>query len=53
MLKLAGVFLVVMIIAGILGFVVDVAGALAKIAFVVCLIGFVVTLIARGLKRGS
>lgn len=53
MLKLAGVFLVIMIIAGILGFVVDVAGALAKIAFVVCLVGFVATLILRGMKRGS
>jgi uncharacterized membrane protein YtjA (UPF0391 family) len=52
-LKLAGVFLVIMIIAGILGFVVDVAGALAKIAFVICLIGFVVALVARGMKKGG
>lgn len=40
MLKLAGAFLFVMIIAGFLGFVVDVAGTLAKVAFFVCLIGF-------------
>jgi len=52
-LKLAGVFLVIMIIAGVLGFVVDVAGALAKIAFVVCLVGFFATLVLRGLKRGG
>lgn len=53
MLKLAGVFLAIMIVAGILGFVVDVAGALAKIAFVVCLIGLVVTVGLKYLKRQS
>lgn len=53
MLKLAGVFLVVMIIAGILGFVVDVAGGLAKIAFVICLIGFAGTLVMNALKKKS
>ena len=55
MLKLAGVFLVVMIIAGILGFVVDVAGALAKIAFFICLIGFAGTVAMKwfnGRKTG-
>ena len=51
MLKLAGVFLVVMIIAGILGFVVDVAGAIAKIAFFLCLIGLVGTLAMKYLRR--
>jgi uncharacterized membrane protein YtjA (UPF0391 family) len=51
MLKLAGVFLVVMIIAGILGFVVDVAGGLARIAFFVCLIGLVVTLAMKALRK--
>ena len=51
MLKLAGVFLVVMIIAGILGFVVDVAGGLAKIAFFVCLIGLVGTLAMKALRK--
>jgi len=50
-LKLAGVFLVIMIVAGVLGFVVDVAGGLAKIAFFVCLVGFVITVAARALKR--
>jgi uncharacterized membrane protein YtjA (UPF0391 family) len=53
MLKLAGVFLVIMIIAGVLGFVVDVAGGIAKIAFVVCLIGFAVTLAAKAMKRSG
>ncbi len=52
MLKLAGVFLVVMIIAGILGFVVDVAGGLAKIAFFVCLIGLAGTLAIKALRKG-
>ncbi len=51
MLKLAGVFLVVMIIAGILGFVVDVAGFAARLAFFVCLIGLAVTLAARALRK--
>ena len=51
MLKLAGVFLVVMIIAGVLGFVVDVAGAIAKIAFFVCLVGFAGTLAMKYLGR--
>ncbi|MCE3290707.1 MAG: hypothetical protein K0R83_2719 [Caulobacter sp.] len=51
MLKLAGVFLVVMIIAGILGFVVDVAGALAKIAFFICLIGLAGTLAMKYLGK--
>lgn len=51
MLKLAGVLLVVMIIAGILGFVVDVAGALAKIAFFICLIGLAVTLAMKFLRK--
>jgi uncharacterized membrane protein YtjA (UPF0391 family) len=51
MLKLAGVFLVVMIIAGILGFVVDVAGFSARLAFFVCLIGLAVTLAARALRK--
>ncbi len=52
MLKLAGVFLVVMIIAGIFGFVIDVAGGLAKIAFFICLIGLAGTLIMKALKKG-
>jgi len=52
MLKLAGVFLVVMIIAGILGFVVDVAGWAAKVAFFVCLIGLAGSLAMKALKKG-
>lgn len=52
MLKLAGVFLVVMIIAGIFGFVIDVAGGLARIAFFICLIGLAGSLIMKALNRG-
>ena len=52
MLKLAGVFLVVMIIAGILGFVVDVAGGLAKVAFFLCQIGFAGALAMKVLGKG-
>lgn len=51
MLKLAGLFLVLMIVFGILGFVVDVAGGLAKILFFLVLIGFVVSLAGKWLKR--
>jgi len=52
MLKLAGVFLVIMIIAGILGFVVDVAGGIAKIAFFICLVGLAATLITKAVRKG-
>lgn len=51
MLKLAGVLLVLMIIFGILGFVVDVAGGLAKIAFFICLIGAGLSLAAKAMRR--
>jgi uncharacterized membrane protein YtjA (UPF0391 family) len=51
MLKLAGILLVLMIVFGILGFVVDVAGGLAKIAFFVCLIGFAISLVGKVLRR--
>jgi len=51
MLKLAGILLVLMIVFGILGFVVDVAGGLAKIAFFVCLIGLGVSLVAKALRK--
>jgi uncharacterized membrane protein YtjA (UPF0391 family) len=47
MLKLAGLFLVLMIVFGILGFVVHLAGAVAKILFFLFLVGFVVSLVAR------
>jgi|GEM_PF-1064857 len=52
MLKLALVFLAVAVVAGILGFVVNVAGAIAKILFVIFLIGFGVTLVPA-LMRGK
>jgi uncharacterized membrane protein YtjA (UPF0391 family) len=52
MLKLAGILLVLMIVFGILGFVVDVAGGLAKIAFFVCLAAFAVSLVGKALNRG-
>ncbi len=51
MLKIAGILFVVMIIAGILGFVVNVAGAIAKIAFFICLIGFAATLAVKYLGK--
>jgi uncharacterized membrane protein YtjA (UPF0391 family) len=51
MLKLAGLLFVVMIIAGILGFVVDVAGWIAKVAFFICLIGFVGTMVMKFFNR--
>ncbi len=40
-----------MIIAGILGFVVDVAGFAAKAAFFVCLIGFAGSLAVKALRK--
>ncbi len=51
MLKLTGILLVLMIVFGVLGFVVDVAGGLAKIAFFVCLIGLGVSLVAKALRK--
>ena len=51
MLKLAGLFLALMIVFGILGFVVDVAGWIAKVLFFLFLIGFAVTLAGRWLRR--
>ena len=51
MLKLAGILLVLMIVFGILGFVVDVAGGLAKIAFFVCLVGAGVSLAAKAIRK--
>lgn len=52
MLKWAGIFLVLMIIAGILGFVVDVAGGIAKLLFFVFLIAAVASFGMKYLKRG-
>lgn len=51
MLKLAAVLLVLMILFGILGFVANVAGAITKIAFFVCLIALGVSLAVKALKR--
>lgn len=52
MLKLAGVLLALMILFGILGFVVDVAGAITKVAFFVCLIGVGVSLAVKAVRKG-
>lgn len=52
MLKLAGVLLALMILFGILGLVVDVAGAITKIAFFICLIGLGVSLAMKALRNG-
>lgn len=51
MLKLAAILLVLMIVFGVLGFVVDVAGALARIAFFVCLVGLGLSLAGKALRR--
>ena len=51
MLKLAGIFLALMILFGILGFVVDVAGGIAKILFWVFLIAFAVSMVWKFLKK--
>jgi len=51
MLKIAAVLLVLMILFGILGFVVNVAGAITKAAFFVCLIALGVSLVMKMLKR--
>lgn len=45
MLKLALIFLAIAFIAGILGFVVNVAAAVAKVLFFIFLIGAVITAI--------
>lgn len=50
MLKWAIVFAAIAVIAGILGFVVDVAGAIAKFLFFVFAIGAAVTLAMRYFK---
>jgi uncharacterized membrane protein YtjA (UPF0391 family) len=50
MLKWAILFAIIAVIAGILGFVVDVAGAIAKFLFFVFAIGAAVTLAMRFMK---
>lgn len=52
MLKLAGVLLALMILFGVLGFVMDVAGVLTKVAFFVCLIGLGASLATKALRKG-
>lgn len=51
MLKWAFLFAAIAIVAGILGFVVDVAGAIAKFLFFVFAIGAVITFIGHSAKR--
>lgn len=53
MLKWAGIFLVLMIIAGILGFVVDVAGWIAKVLFFVFLAGAAIAFALKVMKRSG
>lgn len=53
MLKVAAVLLVLMILFGILGFVVNVAGAITKVAFFVCLVALGVSLAMKALKRSA
>jgi uncharacterized membrane protein YtjA (UPF0391 family) len=52
MLKLAVLFAVIAVIAGIFGFVIDVAGGIAKILFFICLVGFVISLVMRQMGGG-
>jgi uncharacterized membrane protein YtjA (UPF0391 family) len=51
MLKVAGVLLVLMILFGVLGFVVNVAGAITKVAFFVCLIALGVSLVMKMMNK--
>ena len=51
MLKVAGVLLVLMILFGVLGFVANVAGAITKVAFFVCLIALGVSLVMKMLNK--
>lgn len=51
MLKVVGILLALMVLFGVLGFVVDVAGAITKVAFFVCLIALGVSLAMKALKR--
>jgi uncharacterized membrane protein YtjA (UPF0391 family) len=53
MLKWAALFFVIMVVAGILGFVVKVAGGVAQIAFWVCLVAFLASVAMKYLKRGD
>ncbi|MCA0358387.1 MAG: hypothetical protein LCH78_16335 [Proteobacteria bacterium] len=51
MLKLAAILLVLMILFGILGFVVNVAGAITKAAFFICLIGLAASLVMKAMRK--
>lgn len=53
MAKLALIFLAIAVVAGILGFVVDVAGGVAKALFFVFLIGAALTYLPRLMRRRS
>lgn len=51
MLKWAALFLILLVVTGILGFVLKVAGFIFQLLFVVCLIGFAVVVGRRWLSR--
>ena len=51
MLKLAAILLVLMILFGILGFVVNVAGTITKVAFFVCLIALAASLVMKAMRK--
>jgi uncharacterized membrane protein YtjA (UPF0391 family) len=53
MLKLALICLAVAVVCGVLGFVVHVAAAIAKVLCILFLIGFVVTLIPHLMSRSK
>jgi uncharacterized membrane protein YtjA (UPF0391 family) len=51
MLKWAFIFAAIAIVAGVLGFVVDVAGAVAKFLFFVFAVGAVVSFISHAARK--
>jgi uncharacterized membrane protein YtjA (UPF0391 family) len=56
MAKLALVFLAIAVVAGILGFVVNVAGAIAKVLFFIFLVGAALSFLGKSLadrRRGG
>jgi len=53
MLKIAAVLFVLMILFGVLGFVVNVAAAITKAAFFVCLIALSVSLVMKLVRKAD
>ncbi|MCK5909094.1 MAG: hypothetical protein KAG62_04015 [Caulobacter sp.] len=51
MLKLAAILLALMILFGILGFVVNVAGAITKATFFVCFFALAASLVMKAMRK--